>query len=74
MKKENSKASSRRDFIKTAGKFAVYTPPALVLMTKPGSDAFGASLKGKANLDGCTVPGVARGNPNCDGQKDFPGG
>ena len=28
-----SKAESRRDFLKTAGKFAVYAPPALVLMS-----------------------------------------
>ncbi len=32
-KNNESKAESRRDFLKTAGKFAVYTPPALVLMS-----------------------------------------
>jgi hypothetical protein len=32
-KNNESKAESRRDFLKTAGKFAVYTPPALMLMT-----------------------------------------
>ena len=32
-KNSESKAESRRDFLKTAGKFAVYAPPALVLMS-----------------------------------------
>ncbi len=27
-----NKMKSRRDFLKTAGKFAVYTPPALMIM------------------------------------------
>ena len=39
MKKEDikagvSKSESRRKFLKTAGKFAVYTPPALMVMSK----------------------------------------
>ncbi len=31
---QQSKTESRRKFLKTAGKFAVYTPPALMLMSK----------------------------------------
>jgi len=31
----SNKSESRRKFLKTAGKFAVYTPPALMLMNKP---------------------------------------
>ena len=39
MKKEDmitdgSKSESRREFLKTAGKFAVYTPPALMMMSQ----------------------------------------
>lgn len=34
VEKEVSKSESRREFLKTAGKFAVYTPPALMLMSK----------------------------------------
>ena len=33
-----SKAESRRDFLKTAGKFAVYTPPALMLMSNANAE------------------------------------
>ena len=29
---DQNKMESRRDFLKTAGKFAVYTPPALMIM------------------------------------------
>ena len=31
--KEVKKAESRREFLKTAGKFAIYTPPALMIMS-----------------------------------------
>jgi len=31
---QDTKTESRRKFLKTAGKFAVYTPPALMLMSK----------------------------------------
>jgi len=34
---------SRRKFLKTAGKFAVYTPPALLVMSKTSSANFAAS-------------------------------
>ncbi len=36
MSKENDKDISRRKFLKAAGKFAAYTPPALLIMSKPG--------------------------------------
>ena len=39
-KNKESKAESRRDFLKTAGKFAVYAPPALLLMGKPSHATF----------------------------------
>ena len=34
MESQTNKSESRRKFLKTAGKFAVYTPPALMLMSK----------------------------------------
>jgi len=39
-KKNKSESKSRRDFLKTAGKFAVYTPPALLLMGNPSHATF----------------------------------
>ena len=32
---EQAVAESRRDFLKKAGKFAVYTPPAVMMLMKP---------------------------------------
>ena len=43
---DKAKTESRRKFLKTAGKFAVYTPPALMLMSKPGSEVFAKSHGG----------------------------
>ena len=37
IKADASKSESRRKFLKTAGKFAVYTPPALMVMSKANS-------------------------------------
>ena len=34
---------SRREFIKAAGKLAVYTPPVLMLLMRPAKDAIAAS-------------------------------
>ena len=38
MGKDVKKDKSRRDFLKTAGKFAVYTPPALMIMTNASAN------------------------------------
>ena len=43
MNKEYTRSESRRKFLKTAGKFSVYTPPALMLMSNPGHKAFAKS-------------------------------
>lgn len=42
-KSNSDRMESRRKFLKTAGKFAVYTPPAIILMSKPGSEVFAES-------------------------------
>jgi len=34
---------ARRDFVKTAGKLAVYTPPIMILLAKPTTSAIAAS-------------------------------
>ncbi len=40
MSQKQNKSESRRDFLKTAGKFAVYTPPALMIMSKSSHATF----------------------------------
>ena len=40
MDNEKTTSESRRKFLKTAGKFAVYTPPVLLLMNKPSHATF----------------------------------
>ncbi len=42
-----AKVHSRRDFLKTAGKLAVYTPPVLVAMSRPSHALFMKSNGGK---------------------------
>ena len=34
---------SRRDFMRKAGKLAVYTPPAMMLLMQPGKESFASS-------------------------------
>ena len=38
-----SSSESRRDFIKKAGKFAIYAPPAIMLMSKTGHATIASS-------------------------------
>jgi len=38
MGKDVRKRESRRKFLKTAGKFAVYTPPVLMMMSKASAN------------------------------------
>ena len=35
--------NTRREFVKTAGKLAIYTPPALMLLMRPSREAVAAS-------------------------------
>jgi hypothetical protein len=39
----DSNLSTRRDFMKTAGKLAVYTPPAIMLLMHPSREAIACS-------------------------------
>jgi hypothetical protein len=48
MKKEMGQGTttdSRRKFLKIAGKFALYTPPALMVMTQASTVSFANSVK-----------------------------
>lgn len=38
--------SARRDFLIKAGKFAIYTPPAIMMLMHPSASALAKSLKG----------------------------
>ena len=53
---DKTRTESRRKFLKTAGKFAVYTPPALMLMSKPGGEVFAQTGGGNVDGDGDTQP------------------
>ncbi len=39
MAQDQNEIESRRKFLKTAGKFAIYTPPALMMMSKASANA-----------------------------------
>jgi hypothetical protein len=45
---------SRREFIQTAGKLAIYTPPALMILMRPKPDAIAASAGQTQYTDGNT--------------------
>ena len=49
-KAQDTERNSRRDFLKRAGKLAVYTPPAMLALMNPSQNAFARS------------GGIARGN------------
>ena len=51
---------SRRDFLRKAGKLAVYTPPAMILLMQPGREAF--ALSGGNGFNSHPVPVCDDGN------------
>jgi len=58
---EQAVAESRRDFLKKAGKFAVYTPPAVMMLMKPSYATVSGSVNGRP--DGRPNPIPGRPNP-----------
>ena len=46
MEKDKRGIESRREFLKTAGKFAIYTPPALMIMSSTNVNAISMSNNG----------------------------
>jgi hypothetical protein len=55
---------ARRDFVKTAGKLAVYTPPIMMLLMKPTTSAIAASAG---------VPDTSTANVSNDGSANNDG-
>ena len=50
MNTEDEAVQARRDFLKKAGKFAVYTPPAVMMLMKPGYATINASSVGRPRV------------------------
>ena len=53
---EQAVAESRRDFLKKAGKFAVYTPPAVMVLMKPSYATVGGSANGRPGTRPYPIP------------------
>ncbi|MEA3244269.1 MAG: hypothetical protein U9Q19_12670 [Pseudomonadota bacterium] len=47
MNPEETVGQARRNFLKTAGKFAVYTPPAVMMLMKPAYARMNKSMTGR---------------------------
>jgi formiminotetrahydrofolate cyclodeaminase len=58
--KMDNARSDRRDFLKKAGKFAIYTPPAMMMLMHPSAHAVRGSLKGNNGFGN----GGQDGSPN----------
>lgn len=50
MNTEDEAVQARRNFLKKAGKFAVYTPPAVMMLMKPGYATINASSVGRPRV------------------------
>ncbi len=44
-------AAARRKFLKSAGKFAIYTPPAVMLLMKPSYATISKSIAGRPEVE-----------------------
>ena len=58
----NASEESRREFIKAAGKLAVYTAPAMLVLMKPSREAIAKSgcNNGVGNGPDCLPPGLEK--------------
>jgi len=69
MNPEEAVGEARRSFLKTAGKFAVYTPPAVMMLMKPGYARMNKSMTGRPHRQhgdngiGNGLDGQPPGNP-----------
>jgi hypothetical protein len=61
---------SRRDFVKTAGKLAVYTPPIMMLLMKPTTSAIAAS----AGVPDTSTPNVTTNDESTQNDGSIPNG
>jgi hypothetical protein len=63
MSTQDNRQESRRKFIKTAGKLAVYTPPAMMLLAQPSAHAISSCNNGFGNgSEGCSPDSGAHHN------------
>ena len=51
MEDEVKVVNARRKFLKDAGKFAVYTPPALMMLMKPSYASINSSMVGQPKVE-----------------------
>jgi hypothetical protein len=72
---QESNDESRRDFLKKAGKMALYTPPAIMLLMHPSRHALACSVRPQKNgwggpgMDGPKMGGPKFGGPKMGGPK-----
>lgn len=68
--------SARRDFLKKAGKFAIYTPPAIMMLMHPSAHAVRGSMHGNNGHHGGGNNGHGKGNNGYgnDGHDGSPNG
>ncbi len=64
--------SSRREFLKTAGKFAVYTPPAILIMTQANAKGLYHSNNG-CGIASQNVDAPGGSGPNNNAQNSMGG-
>lgn len=67
---KDSTARARRDFLKKAGKFAVYTPPTIMMLMHPGANATGGSFKGNNGFRESLNNGFRESLKGSDGFKE----
>ena len=67
----DERAEARRKFLEDAGKLAVYTPPAMVALMQPGTNAVAASAK--VQVKGNNGLGQRIDDPQPLGLMDKPG-
>ena len=72
MEKDIDKGESRRKFLKTAGKFAVYTPPVLMMMSNASAKQMYHSNNGCGIASG-DVPPPGGSGPNNNAQNAIGG-
>jgi hypothetical protein len=67
---KDARDASRRKFLEDAGKLAIYTPPALVALMHPSTDAVAKSVKVRSH--GNNGLGQRRDDPQPRGLRDRP--
>ena len=65
-------ARARRDFLKKAGKFAVYTPPTIMMLMHPSANATGGSITGNNGFRE-SIKGDSGFKESIKGDKGFKG-